>query len=254
MSLGREAADSSHATGTHYTNPQFLQLQPPTGQCRLHYFLAACAVAASARISSNSGRRVKGSMRRNVNQGWDMTCAMRSSVHDSHLSLGAEIDRPVRLNESSDARNTASSAGTSRGVPPSPVSRRRRIRCSKSPALSPAARTESCSLVFTAPGAMALTWMLNSLTSSANVSVSRTTAVLETPYAVKRLRGEVAPPPEKLMILPRPARIMCGKTAWQRRKEPNRFTEKVFTHSCASISQTRPIGPYVPAAFTRISM
>src|ERR1700731_461870 len=96
--------------------------------------------------------------------------------------------------------------------------------------------------------------MLNSLTSSASVSVSRTTAAFETPYAENRQRGEVAPPPEKLMILPRPARIMCGNTDWQVRNGPNRFAENVFAHSFASTSQTRPIGPYVPAALTRISM
>ena len=56
------------------------------------------------------------------------------------------------------------------------------------------------------------------------------------------------------MILPRPARIMCGNTDWQRRNGPNRFAEKVFAHSLPSTSQTRPIGPYVPAALTRISM
>src|ERR1700741_3635585 len=101
---------------------------------------------------------------------------------------------------------------------------------------------------------MALTWMLNSLTSSANVSVSRTKAAFDTPYAEKRQRGEVAPPPEKLMILPPPAWIMCGTTDWQRRNGPNRLTENVFAHSLASTSQARPIGPYVPAALTRISM
>src|SRR5260370_14291995 len=94
--------------------------------------------------------------------------------------------------------------------------------------------------------------MLNSFSSSAKVSVKRTTAAFETPYALKRQRGEVAPPPEKFMIFPRPARIMWGTTRWQSRNELNRFTEKVFAHSWASTSHSLQIEPYVPAAFTRI--
>ena len=56
--------------------------------------------------------------------------------------------------------------------------------------------------MFKAPGAMEFTSIPSSATSSASVSMNRTTAALEAAYALIRGSGAVAPPPERAMILP----------------------------------------------------
>jgi hypothetical protein len=49
---------------------------------------------------------------------------------------------------------------------------------------------------------MAFTSTLASFSSTASVSVSRTTAAFAAAYAVKRGSGAVAPPPDRLTIFP----------------------------------------------------
>src|SRR6516165_2750782 len=70
MVLGSQGTNSSHATCTNDPDPQLLQPRPPRlCKTQLGHPLFVCAAAAAPCISSNSGRSVKGSMRRNVNQG-----------------------------------------------------------------------------------------------------------------------------------------------------------------------------------------
>jgi hypothetical protein len=138
------------------------------------------------------------------------------------LSQTALISFPESPFDSSEARNTANLAGFSIGVPPlSSCSCAFLNSCS--PAKKPASNTWSSMLVFTAPGAITLTCTLYTFNSSARLSVKCTTAPFEAAYAVKYGLGQVAPPPEKLMILPYPCFIIVGKIVLTQRKVPIRL-------------------------------
>ena len=62
------------------------------------------------------------------------------------------------------------------------------------------------------------------------------------------------PPPEKAMMLPRPLRSYEVCAAWHRCMKPYRFTSIARFHSSRSVSQNRPIGPWMPAASTSTSI
>src|SRR5439155_1173758 len=143
---------------------------------------------------------------------------MRAASHCCQPSYGAAMSFPVRPADCWDTRKSTSAAASSADAPPAPVDRSAWIRRNWPPARSPAARTPSCIRVSTSPGATALTWISYSLTSSARISLKRTTAAFDAPYAENPGSGDVAPPPEKFTTRPHRRCIIPGRNA--RRPRP----------------------------------
>ena len=102
-------------------------------------------------------------------------------------------------------------------------------------------------------------WTLNTptpwrLVSRARFSVSLTTAALETEYADTSGQRWTPAWLVRLMIRPRLAATMSGRTSWEHSTMPRRLTSIVVHHAAGSTSHSGPIGPMIPALLTSRSI
>src|ERR1700684_1791130 len=154
----------------------------------------------------------------------------------------AVITEPVRNEESSLARNSATAALSS-GVPSRPIGYLATVSASP-PAMSPPPRAVSIgsiSGVYTVPGQMALTRTPRGARSTDMDRVRATTAPLDAQYEAKFAMPTTAATEPVLKTGPRPAATIARAATWEHTKVPLALTAKHRSQSSSEASITEPL-------------